>query len=380
MNGVQTFPPAEALLLDAWPGSGTAGGGRVAVLGVEGRAMAEVVAERAGLVVWHPRDVSASGRGVGRSAAGEGVGKGVVTAETVVPDAAGGFDAVLLALPQGRYLNRMLIAGAYAALREGGELWLAGPSSGGAKPAIADAVSLFGQGEVVAFKHRQRLARCVKGAGTATPDWATEPGVAPGTLGGFELELGGVTTSIRTRPGVFAWNGLDETTRLLLEHLAVPAGAAVANPCCGAGTIGLHCANAGADAVTLTDHDRLAVAAARAGVEANDLGDRVTVAAGACDRLDRPAGDRGYDLVVAFPPMDERRDPTATGRPAPRATDQVIAAAAAVLEPEGRLVLAVPSYVQLDKPLRRVGMVGRPIAESGRAAVIEARLAAAPTA
>jgi len=367
MTTVHAFNPAEALILDEWsPPESTDGDGRVAILGVDDPAMAEVAAERAESVAWYPRHVESLARRP----------RNVTVADTVVPPPDATLDVVLLPMPQGRYLNRLLVTAAHAALRPGGELWVAGPSSAGAKPTINDAASLFGHSEVVAFKHRQRLARCVKQPDAPTPDWATEPGVAPDTYGGFDFDLDGVRTTVRARPGVFAWNGLDDTTRLLLEHLDIPQGAAVANPCCGAGTLGLHAAHAGASHVTLTDHDLLAVAAARAAVAANHLDDRVAVHAAACDRL---PGERRYDLIVAFPPMDEQRD-DGTGRLGPRAVEQLIAAAPDALAPDGRLVLAVPAHASLDKPLRRANLVGQTLAESRRAVLIEARLAQASNA
>ncbi|MEM9251928.1 MAG: methyltransferase [Planctomycetota bacterium] len=363
MTTMHAFNPAEALILDEWSPDEA---GSVAILGVDDVAMAEVVTERAESVTLYPRHVEALDAATAAAECRFNV------SDTVVPPADGSLDAVLLAMPQGRYVNRMLLTAARSALRPGGELWVAGPSSGGAKPTISDAISLLGEGEVVAFKHRQRVARIVKRDNATAPEWSTEPGVAPGTQGGFELELKGKRTSIKTRPGVFAWNGLDETTRLILEHVDVPEDAAVANPCCGAGTIGLHAAMAGAGRVTMSDHDLLAVASAQAGIEANGLSDRVGVEATSCNRIS-PA--EAYDLIVAFPPMDERRHALDGGRPKPRAVERIVAAAPEALKPGGRLVVAVPAYASLDKPLKRAGLTGRVIAESRRAAVIEAQTA-----
>ncbi|MEO0588362.1 MAG: methyltransferase [Planctomycetota bacterium] len=365
MTTTHAFDPAEALILDEWSATDPAGNlPRVAILGSEDLAIAEVVAERAAAVTVYPRQAN-------DPTAANPLPSNVTVSDTVTPSPDASLDAVLLPIPQGRYLSRMLIAAARAALRDGGELWLAGPSTAGAKPVIADAISLLGEGEVVAFKHRQRLARCVKHTDAPIPDWATEPGVAPGTFGGFEIDLAGTRTTVKTRPGVFAWDGLDETTRLILEHVDIPAGTVVANPCCGAGTLGLHAANAGAAQVDLSDHDALAVRAAQAGIEANGLTDRATVTAHPCGRF---APDAAYDLILAFPPMNEPRVPQPDGRAAPRAIEQLLDAARPALAPAGRLVVAVPAFVNLDKPLRRAGLTGQPLAESRRARVIEARV------
>ncbi|MEM6334469.1 MAG: methyltransferase [Planctomycetota bacterium] len=370
MTTTHAFDPAEALILDEWSATDPAGNPpRVAILGSEDTAIAEVVAERAASVAIFPRHSH-------DRAAANPLPPNVVVDHGVTPSPDASLDAVLLAIPQGRYLSRMLIAAARAALRDGGELWLAGPSTAGAKPVIADAISLLGEGEVVAFKHRQRLARCVKHTDAPIPDWATEPGVAPGTFGGFEIDLAGVRTTVKTRPGVFAWDGLDDTTRLILEHVDIPDGAVVANPCCGAGTLGLHAANAGAAQVELTDHDALAVRAAQAGIEANALADRATATAHPCGRL---APDAAYDLILAFPPMDEPRVTQPDGRAAPRAIEQLLAAARPALAPAGRLVVAAPAFVSLDKPLRRAGLTGQTLAESRRARMIEAVVGASPT-
>ncbi|MEO0964323.1 MAG: methyltransferase [Planctomycetota bacterium] len=366
MTMVHAFNPAEALLLDEWPPEDAGPIGSVAILGVDDVAMAEVVAERVEQVTLYPRHIEAY-----ELARRVAIDRFAVS-DAVVPPADGALDAALLAMPQGRYVNRMILAAVRAALREGGELWVAGPTSGGAKPTIADATSLLGEGEVVAFKHRQRLARMIKRDGVALPEWSTEPGVAPGSFGGFEIDLDGVRTAIKTRPGVFAWNGLDETARLLMEHIDVPEGGVVANPCCGAGTIGLYAAMSGAGRVTMSDHDLLAVASARAGVEANGLSERVEIAACGCERVG-PSG--ACDLLVAFPPMDERREATEGGRPMPRAVERIVAAAPEALKPDGRLVVAIPAYASLDKPLKRAGLAGRVLAESRRATLIEAHRA-----
>ncbi|MEM6755950.1 MAG: hypothetical protein AAF586_02185, partial [Planctomycetota bacterium] len=188
MTMVHAFNPAEALLLDEWPPEDAGPIGSVAILGVDDVAMAEVVAERVEQVTLYPRHVEAY-----ELARRVAIDRFAVS-DAVVPPANGALDAALLAMPQGRYVNRMILAAVRAALREGGELWVAGPTSGGAKPTIADATSLLGEGEVVAFKHRQRLARAIKRDGVALPEWSTEPGVAPGSFGGFEIDLDGART------------------------------------------------------------------------------------------------------------------------------------------------------------------------------------------
>ncbi len=271
-------------------------------------------------------------------------------------------DLVLMSIPKGRYLSRALLASAWTALRDGGALYLAGPSKMGAKSVINDARSLFGNAEVMGYKSHQRVARCVKdNAATDAPAWAGEPGVANGTFGEFTIDSPAGLLTFRTRPGVFSWDGLDEGTALLLEHLEIADGESVWDVGCGCGVIGLWAAQAGAR-VLMSDIDLIALACARGNVAFNRLDDRVEVAA--CDGLRREDG-RAYDLIVTNPAFHQGRDRDTA------MAENLIRDASGRLAPGGRLVIVANRFLGYAKALKRAGFEVGVVTETSRYRVFE---------
>lgn len=103
--------------------------------------------------------------------------------------------------------------------------------------------------------------------------------------------------------GAFAGAGVDIGTRALLAHLdAVPEDVRTAVDLgCGTGVLAVALARAHPDVhVTATDESAVAVASARATVEANGVGDQVAVS-----RADAATGipDASVDLVLLNPPF-----------------------------------------------------------------------------
>lgn len=273
-------------------------------------------------------------------------------------------DVILMVIPKGRYLSRALLAAAHAVLRPGAVLLLAGPSKQGAKSVIADARSLFGNAEVLGYKKHQRIARCVRAEQSGpTPEWAREPGVAPGTFGEWNVRVDGRELIIATRPGVFSWNGLDDGTALLLEHLEIEPGQTVWDVGCGAGAIGLNLAQRGAGHVCMTDIDLLALSCARRNAEVNDLADRTTIAA--CDGLDEPHGP--VDLIVTNPAFHKGRDQETD------MAETIAAHAKRSLTDGGRLVVVANSFLNYGQLMQHGGLTVRTLVETSRFKIWEGR-------
>lgn len=356
MNTIGTLHPAHALLLEAFEPS--AGAEIVVVEGGDG-SLAQLIAEEHGVAPPLTLD-----RDIRRLA--EARRRGLPVGESVAPVES--CNVVLLSIPKGRAYARMLLAAAWSALRVGGVLYLAGPSRLGAKSVVKDAQSVFGNAETLAYKHHQRVARCVRieRESDDLPGWMHEPGIAPGTTHDFEVATRTGVIHAVTRPGIFSWDGLDEGTALLLEHMQVEPDAHVADVGCGCGILGLAAAKAGARRVTMTDIDLLALDCARRSVAANKLGQRVEVVA--CDLLetgeDPPAV---FDLIVSNPTFHTGHHQNTD------MADRLIVAARDRLGPGGRLVIVANRFLSYGRTLARHGWSVRTAAEDGRYVLYEGR-------
>ena len=196
---------------------------------------------------------------------------------------------------------------------------------------------------VLAYKHGNRVARVHKLAGRAPgAAWAGEDGIAPGTWYEFDAQARGQTFRLRSLPGVFAYNRLDEGTALLLESLAIPAGAHVLDVGCGCGIIGLAAARMGAAQVDMVDVNILAVAAARENIARGGI---AGARAFPSDGVPEDAARR-YDVVATNPPfhIGKSIDYDVTGA--------FIERARLALKPGGRFFLVSNQFIRYDQLLR----------------------------
>ncbi|MFH1086401.1 MAG: methyltransferase, partial [Chloroflexota bacterium] len=257
---------------------------------------------------------------------------------------AGPCDAVLLAAPRGRHLCRLLLWHAWETLRPGGQLYLGGLTDLGIKSVLAAAEALFGAAQVLGYKSGGRAVRLVRAAQAPDPLPAAflEAGIAPGSYHQFEVSVGAQHYTLQTRPGVFAWQGLDDGTAMLLDHLTVGAEERVADVGCGHGLIGIHAARlAERGAVHLVDVDALAVECARRNAQVN-LGRDLPVTLG--DGL--PAlGVQNLTLIVSNPPFHAGRD-VSLGM-----VHAIIEDAHERLERSGRLVLVANRFLRYQAPM-----------------------------
>jgi 16S rRNA (guanine1207-N2)-methyltransferase len=267
----------------------------------------------------------------------------VCPTSSLLAEQAEAFDIVAISVPNDRKLTRRWLVEAYAALTEDGELYIAGANDHGIRSVIDDAGALFGNANVLGYKHGNRAASARKVAGVAgMPAWAGEAGIALGSWYEFEAQAREQVFQLRSLPGVFAYDRVDAGTALLLDVLEIPAGARVLDVGCGYGIIGLLAARLGAAQVELADVNLLAVAAASENIRQNRI---LQARALASDGVPEGAARR-YDLVVSNPPFHVGKSVDGDIARA------FIERAQYALKPGGRLVLVANQFLRYDQVLR----------------------------
>jgi len=285
--------------------------------------------------------------------------------DPVDPIAGASFDVACLEAPNNRKLARRWLVAAHGALPPGGQLYLAGPKDEGIASIIADAGALFGQAVVLGYKEHNRVAVATKlAAGVDLPDWASVPGIAPGTWHEFTATVLGQPLHLWSLPGVFSYDRLDEGTLLLLEaarpllrrtYRVLDAG-------CGYGVIGLAVALLGGQTVDLLDANLLAIAAAQRNV-AELAPQQARVLAG--DGL-APVVEERYHLILTNPPFHAGK------AVAFDITDAFIVGARQALRPGGGLVLVSNRFLRYDRALQEHFSTVEIIAETSRFRVFHA--------
>jgi len=210
-------------------------------------------------------------------------------------------DCVAIRLPKGRLPLSQLLWDGFNALKVGGACYVAGANREGIKPAIELMHALFGNAEIIAYGAGHRIARA--GKKTSSPvdssaldaKWLDHQAFLE-----LSVEIGGNAVTIHSRPGVFAWDRLDEGTRLLVERMRINPDDSVLDLGCGNGIVGLMAAKiAVRGKVVLLDSDAEAIRSATRSVEANGLAN--------CTVLPSDAGSAAktstFDVVVTNPPF-----------------------------------------------------------------------------
>jgi len=113
--------------------------------------------------------------------------------------------------------------------------------------------------------------------------------------------LRGVTVEFYVSPNVFSARGIDEGTRLLIEHARVPEEGIILDMGCGYGAIGITLAKAYPRLrVVMVDVNLEAVRLARLNARHNRVEDRVEVIHG---DLYKPLEGRIFDAILSNPPL-----------------------------------------------------------------------------
>ncbi len=222
---------------------------------------------------------------------------GVRLADGVIGLSPTSFDLVLSHLPRGRAVQEELAQGAAWALKPGGRFVFVAHKRSGVKGAIAYAQGLFGRCGVVRQKKGYHVALAVKP--TLTPALPLPGG------GGYvtrTIALDGLETTLVSKPGVFAWDRLDDGTAALIGAMEIGAGDRVLDLGCGTGLAGLAAARRALQGrVMLVDADARAVESARRTLAANEVANGEVLLSDCASAV----LDREFDVVVTNPPFHQ---------------------------------------------------------------------------
>lgn len=243
---------------------------------------------------------------------------------------AGSYDIVLCHLPRGRAVQQELIRGAAWVLRGGGYLYIVAHKHAGVKGAIAYARDLFGRCSVVRQKKGFHVAVAVK------PDqlMVSQPG------DGYirrEVLLGDREVALVSKPGVFAWDRLDEGTAALVSATQIGPDDRVLDLGCGTGLAGLAAAQCAVSGfVTLVDADVRAVESARRTLTANEASNFEVMPSDCASAV----WGRRFDVVITNPPFHQGVGVDFD------VAHQFVAGAARVLRHGGRLFLVANRHIR----------------------------------
>jgi 16S rRNA (guanine1207-N2)-methyltransferase len=263
----------------------------------------------------------------------------VTNAEVMLSDCAQAvqgrtFDSVLGLLPKGRAVWEQTVLDAAHVLRTGGALYLAGAKDGGIKSAARYMARVFGEVDVLAYKGGCRILRATKSAQTNPPAseyhvWRT-----------IRTHVDGEQLEYATKPGLFAWEALDDGTRLLIEALRarpLEADEQVLDIGCGSGVLTLVASRqAHAGKVIGLDADCRAVEATRRTLAHNQIGNAQAMLSDCAEAV----SDRSFTALITNPPFHQERATTYA------IAEQIVRDASALLRQRGRLYLVANAFLK----------------------------------
>jgi 16S rRNA (guanine1207-N2)-methyltransferase len=273
------------------------------------------------------------------------------------------YDTVFIQIPKGRKLIRRWLLQAYQALKDGGSIYISGSNQAGIQSSIKDAMELFGNGYIMAYKKRNRISHLVKQLnGPPLPEWAHSPGIAPGTWIDFSVSIYDRRFQIHSLPGVFSLDHLDAGTEMLLSIININPGIKVLDVGCGYGMIGLFAATHGANWVDLIDNDLFAIAACKETLAINRIYN-TNIFAG--DLLD-PIGSIKYDLILSNPPFHAGQTVDF------QIAEAIIRQSYQALNPGGQLCIVANRFIPYDHLINEIFGNITCLIESGRFHVLSA--------
>jgi 16S rRNA (guanine1207-N2)-methyltransferase len=267
------------------------------------------------------------------------------------------FNVVIIQIPKGRLLARRWLVQAFNALGLNGNLYLVGPNHWGIQSVIKDAQALYGTGRILAYKKGNRVAHFIKRSiEKPVPDWTNAAGIKPHTWMEFSITLEDHSYAIRSLPGIFSCDHLDEGTKMLLDSAQISPGAKVLDAGCGYGIIGLFAAVNGSGIVHLVDNNLLAIAASQETLSLN----RINNAHVYLGDLINPVLPDKYDLILSNPPFH-------TGMAVDyQIAHALIEASHQALNPAGRLIIVANRFIRYDRLIRDIFGNISILAQSGK--------------
>ena len=206
------------------------------------------------------------------------------------PETEASFDMLLLLLPKAKSEAQYLLANLLPHLQAGADIVLAGENRGGINGAAKLLAPYASRSNKLDSARRCSLVHSQLEqipAPFCSAEWEQH----------YPLELDGQPLTIVALPGVFSADGLDEGTRMLLEHLP-PLSGRVVDMGCGAGVIGTALCQKYPDLqVEMCDINALALESARRTLQANGLSAQVYPS----DMLGQIA--EGVSHIVTNPPF-----------------------------------------------------------------------------
>ncbi len=203
------------------------------------------------------------------------------------------FDVVLSHLPRGRAVQEELIEGAARVLRPGGRFYFVASTRSGVKGAIKYTRELLGRCGVIRQKKGYHVAMAVRPAGLSIKP-------SPPSYASRTVICDGIETRLVSKPGVFAWDRLDDGTAALVQAMRIDPGDHVLDLGCGTGLAGLAAARrAPLGHVALVDADARAAESARLTLAANGVENSEVISSDCASAV----YDREFDVVVTNPPF-----------------------------------------------------------------------------
>ncbi|WP_158058478.1 methyltransferase [Halorussus halophilus] len=233
-------------------------------------------------------------------------------------------------------VGKQRIADALSVLRPGGSLYLAASKETGLNRYEEQLCDIAGSVTCLADRNGYRLFEATRPRVFEPPSYVTFRTLEP-TVAGEGLQL--VTT-----PGLFAADGLDDGTRLLLESSTVEEGDRVLDIACGYGAIGTYVALAVDCEVWLSDDDVVATSCAKRSLRASGAEGTVVTA----DCTEGVAGAT-FDKVFSNPP-------TYAGN---GVLSELFAGVHDVLAPDGELTFVRHEALSLREHLSQFSVVER---------------------
>ncbi|MFV0297051.1 MAG: methyltransferase [Hyphomicrobiaceae bacterium] len=266
-------------------------------------------------------------------------------------------DAAFIRMPKAKDVLDMMLHAAAERLPPGAHVVLFGDNDQGVKSAEKRLSAIAGGLTTLAAK---RHARVIGGRRLRTlpepkgklADWRRET----------QIRIGGQLRSWASYPGAFAKGGLDDGTRLLMEHLPdVSDGARVLDFAAGTGVIAAAVLDSAPGTnVTMLETDLLALEAA---------GENVAGATAVLGHDLRTVDGAVFDVIVSNPPIHD-------GVMESRAVlDRLIAEAPKALRAGGELRIVVQRRIGVMKEFKAAFGACDVIADDGRFTVLSARKA-----